>query len=62
MKVYKLFRKMKDGLLATLFINKTMRIPFGVWLDAENHPTKGFTTRQGWHCTLIKSAPHLSEK
>ena len=62
MKAYKLFRKMKDGQLAPLFINKTSRIPLNEWLQAENHPTKGFQVRQGWHCTLTKSAPHLSEK
>jgi len=62
MKAYKLFRKMKDGQLAPLFINKTSRIPLNEWIDAENHPTKGFAVRQGWHCCLVKSAPHLSEK
>jgi len=61
MKAYKLFRKMKDGQLAPLFINKTSRIPLNKWIDAENCPTKGFAVRKGWHCTLIKSAPHLSK-
>ena len=57
---YKLFRQMKDGQLSPLFINKKSRIPVGVWLDAECHPTKGFAKRQGWHCTLKeKNAPHL---
>lgn len=62
MKAYKLVRVMQDGSLAPLFINKRMRIPIGVWLDAENHPTKGYTTRKGWHCTLKTEAPHLSKK
>jgi hypothetical protein len=48
---YKLFRKLKDGSLAPLFINKKTRIPLNKWLDAEPHPTKGFAFRKGWHCT-----------
>jgi hypothetical protein len=59
---YKLVRKMKDGSLAPLFINKKSRIPICEWLEAENHPTKGFSVRKGWHCTLTPVAPHLSEK
>lgn len=59
---YKLVRKMKDGSLSPLFINKKNRMPVGVWMDAESHPTKGFAVRQGWHCTLQPKAPHLSEK
>jgi hypothetical protein len=62
MKAYKLLRKLKDGSMAPLFINKKYRTPIGVWLDAENHPTKGFAIRKGWHCTLKPIAPHLSEK
>ena len=62
MVAYKLFRKMKDGSLAPLFINKTIRIPIGEWLDAEEHPTKGFAVRKGWHCTLKPVAPHLSTR
>ncbi len=53
---------MKDGSLSPLFINKKSRIPIGEWLEAENHPTKGFKERKGWHCTLEPKAPHLSEK
>ena len=59
---YKLIRKMKDGSLSPLFINKKSRIPVDVWLDAESHPTTGFAYRKGWHCTLIPIAPHLSTK
>jgi len=59
---YKLVRKMKDGSYASLFINKKSRIPVGEWLDAEEHKTKGFAVRKGWHCTLKPYAPHLSEK
>jgi len=59
---YKLVRKMKDGSLAPLFINKKFRLPFNEWLTAESHPTKGFAYRKGWHCTLQPYAPHLSKK
>jgi hypothetical protein len=62
MKAYKLIRKLKDGSLSPLFINKKSRIPVGVWLDAEAHPTKGFAFRKGWHCCFEPVAPHLSEK
>ena len=60
MKAYKLIRKMKDGSLSPLFINKKSRIPVGEWLMAESHPTNGFAFRKGWHCTLEPIAPHLS--
>ena len=60
MKAYKLIRKLKNGSLSPLFINKKSRIPIGIWLDAEEHPTKGFAVRKGWHCTLKPIAPHLS--
>jgi len=62
MTAYKLIRKLKDGSLSPLFINKKSRIPIGVWLEAEEHPTKGFAFRKGWHCTLEPVAPHLSTK
>jgi hypothetical protein len=61
-KAYKLFTSHKDGSIASLFINKRRRIPFGVWLQAETIPTNGFAVRRGWHCTKKKSAPHLSKK
>lgn len=60
MKAYKLFRKMKDG-YAPLFINKRQRIQINEWHEAENHPTKGFAERFGWHCTLQPVAPHLKD-
>ena len=56
---YKLLRQRKDGTLGPLFINASQRVPVGEWLEAENHPTKGFAQRQGWHCTLAPNAPHL---
>lgn len=62
MKAFKLVRKMKDGTIAPLFINKTIRLPINKWMKAEAHPTKGFAFREGWHCTLSPNAPHLSEK
>ena len=62
MKAFKLVRKMKDGSLSPLFINKKLRFPIGEWLEAESHRTKGFAYRQGYHCTLKQVAPHLSKK
>jgi len=59
---YKLVRKLKDGNITPLFINKSFRIPFNSWLEAESHPTKGFKERPFWHCTSQPVAPHLSEK
>jgi hypothetical protein len=53
---------MKDGTVSSLFIDKKKRLPFGVWMDAENHATKGYVERKGWHCTLKPHAPHLSMK
>jgi len=62
MKAYKLFRVLKNGEIAPLFINKKARLPLNVWLDAESHPTKGYKFRPHWHCTSESTAPHLSEK
>lgn len=59
MKAYKLVRKMGDGSISPLFINKRQRIEVGAWLEAEDHPTNGFAHRPGWHCTLKPEAPHL---
>lgn len=59
---YKLFRMRKDGTLGPLFINRTLRVPVGEWLEAEDHPTKGYAHRPGWHAAPTKHAPHLSEK
>ena len=58
---YKLFRKLKSGKITSLFINKTRALPFGEWLQAENHPTKGYANRPFWHATESPHAPHLSE-
>ena len=59
---FKLFRLRRDGSLGPLFINARQRIPIGKWLPAEEHPTKGFAFRPGWHATPEQSAPHLSPK
>ncbi len=60
MKAYKLFRLLSDNSIAPLFINKKQRLEEGVWYQAENHPTKGFALRAGWHCCYKPIAPHLS--
>ena len=61
MKAYKLVRCLKDGSFSPLFINKRLRIKLGVWLPAEDHKTKGYAHRPGWHCLLTPIAPHLSK-
>lgn len=57
---YKLIRKRKDGSLGPLFINRKQVLPIGKWLVAENHPTKGYANRPGWHCCNKPEASHLS--
>jgi len=59
---YKLMRRRKDGSLGPLFINRKQRIPIGEWLAAEDHPTKGYAHRPGWHVLRKMEAPHLSMK
>lgn len=59
---YKLLRVRKNGTLGPLFINRRQVIRPGVWLPAEDHPTKGYAHRPGWHVTAKPEAPHLSEK
>ena len=59
MKAFKLVKLRADGSIGPLFINASLRIPIGEWLEAEDHPTKGFAHRPGWHCTLRPDAPHL---
>lgn len=56
---YKLFRVRKDGSIGSLFIQRNVHIPLGVWLKAESHLTKGYAFRPGWHCTFLPVAPHL---
>ena len=59
---YKLFRLKKSGEITSLFINKSYNLPKNVWLEAENHPTKGYKIRPFWHCLKEPIAPHLSVK
>lgn len=56
---YKLVKKRKDGTLGPLFIDTKFRYVVGPWLIAEDHPTKGFAHRPGFHCTSKPEAPHL---
>ena len=60
LEAYKLFRVRRDGTLGPLFIGRRMRIPLGVWLDAEDIPTRGFARRPGWHAAPRPHAPHLT--
>lgn len=57
---YKLFRRRKDGTYGPLFINRRQKLAPGEWYPAEDHPTKGYTYRPGWHiCASPDHAPHL---
>lgn len=60
--VYKLFRQRKDGTIGPLFINRSLKVPVGQWLVAEDRQTKGFAHRPGWHSGLAPVAAHLTEK
>ena len=63
MKAYKLVRiRKRDNTCGPLFINTRLVLQFGEWHQAENHPTKGFAVRPGWHCSYFPFAPHLSTK
>jgi len=59
---YKLLNLRKDGTFGPLFINRKQIIPLNVWLKAEDHPTKGYAHRPGWHVAPRPEAPHLSTK
>lgn len=59
---YKLFRKRKDGSLGPLFINRKQRLEIGIIYEAEEHRTKGYAYRPGWHICRTPNAPHLSKK
>jgi hypothetical protein len=61
MKVYKLFNQRKNGTIGPLFINRRQIIPIGEWLAAEEHPTKGYAFRPGWHTTNSPKADHLRQ-
>ena len=59
---YKLFRKRKNGTYGPLFINRKQEIVQGVTYQAEDHKTKGYAHRPGWHACAEPNAPHLSKK
>lgn len=59
---YKLFRKRKDGSYGPLFINVRQRLTPGIVYKAEDHPTKGYKHRPGWHVCALPVAPHLSKQ
>lgn len=58
---YKLFTRRADGSLGPLFINRPQRLEVGVEYEAEDHPTKGYAHRPGWHICSKREAPHLSK-
>lgn len=59
---YKLFRQRKDGTLGPLFINRRQRLTIGETYIAEEHPTKGFAFRPGWHICSEMNARILVRK
>ena len=61
-RAFKLLRLRRDDTLGPLFINRKQVIPLNVWLEAEDHPTKGYARRPGWHVAPRPHAPHLSTK
>lgn len=60
MRAYKLLHLRKDDSIGPLFINRRQVIPVGEWLQAEDHPTKNYAHRPGWHACMGIVAPHLS--
>ena len=56
---YKLFEMDTNNNLYPLFIDKRTAYPIGEWIQAENHPTKGYAKRPGLHVGQICSAPWL---
>jgi len=58
---YKLFRKRKDGTYGPLFINRSLRLERGRVYQAEEHRTKGYAYRPGWHICKAPVAPHLRQ-
>ena len=59
---YKLFKQRKDGTLGPLFINRKQRLEVGKTYEAEDHKTKGYAHRPGWHICAKPSAPHLKKE
>lgn len=56
---YKLFKSRKDGSIGSLFINSSEKYQIKKWMDAKPIKKNGFAFRQGWHCLIEPSAPHL---
>ncbi len=58
---YKLFKRRGDGSLGPLFINRLQRLEIGITYTAEDHPTKGYAHRPGWHICSEQNAPHRTK-
>lgn len=58
---YKLMTIRKDGTLGPLFINRPQRLALGTTYEAQDHRTKGYKHRPGWHCTPAPYTPHLKD-
>lgn len=63
---YKLLKKKKSrpGEYFPLFVGPARAVPIGVWIAAENIPTKklGLEPRPAWHCVEKPEAKHLKKK
>lgn len=59
-KGYKLFEMNEHKQLFPLFIGKNKETVMGEWIPAENIPTKNYSLRPGWHCSMsTPDAPWL---
>jgi hypothetical protein len=56
---YKLVRLRKNGTFGSLFIDRKKVLPVDVWMEAEDHPKKGYAHRPGWHVVDYTFAPQL---
>lgn len=63
-KAYKLLatKRSRPGEYFATQINTAAPIRVGEWIPAENHPTKGFAARPGWHAGLLPLAPQMRAK
>lgn len=64
LRAFKLMRfNPKTGAFRSLFINKSQNyFRQRGWYTAEDHPTKGFAPRAGFHTMALPRAPHLKMK
>ena len=57
---YKILRKRSDGSLGPLFVDRGLRLSFGITYVAKTDlPHPGLAHRPGFHCTHAPCAPHI---